>query len=137
MAIVPIDGYCSLLRKVPRVQDMHLAKVQRHRRASEIADRNRVARFVNAVLDCAELFDLTLHAGRVSGGFFGVYSRIVPMRHKATRAILRHGVPPCLSINRHAEDSGSLEHLDARTLDVLLFATGLTPTLNESTSIDS
>lgn len=68
MAIVPVDWYCSLLRKVPRVQDMRLAKVQRQRRASEIADRNRVARFVNAVLDCAELFDLTLHAGRISGG---------------------------------------------------------------------
>lgn len=68
MAIVAVDGYCSLLGKVPRVQDMHLAKVQGHRRATEIADRNRVARFVSAVLDCAELFDLTLHAGRISWG---------------------------------------------------------------------
>ena len=47
------------LGQVPRVEDVRFAQVQGERRATKIADRDRVRRSVGTVLACAELIDLT------------------------------------------------------------------------------
>ena len=53
---------------------MNFAQMERERRASEIADRNPVGRLVDAVLEGAELFDLTLQLGAAfRGERTGVY----------------------------------------------------------------
>ena len=68
MALIAIEWHGTPLRKVPRIENVNFAQVDRNRGASKVADRNRVGRFVDAVFYRAELFDLTLHAGPLFGG---------------------------------------------------------------------
>jgi len=67
VAIVAILRNRALLSEVPCIEDVNFAEMERKRRASEIADRYRVCRLISAVLDCAELFDLTVHEELVVG----------------------------------------------------------------------
>ena len=74
VAVMAVKRHRASLRKVPGIEDVKFAKVYRDRRASQVADGNRVGRFVHAVFYCVELFDLTHHAGPLFvGEWFEVY----------------------------------------------------------------